>query len=160
MRRRLDPRYCQGCIDAMVLDQTGGLDDEATDRIVELATACRINLLLPHSVQKELGHPNTPIVVKRRAANLLYTKPVQLTSNEREMLGRIIRALRGNARPGKHDSDALHIFESQKYTQYFITNDTRILRKAAEIFRLVQLPIMTPTALLELYDECVRTIPS
>jgi len=61
--------------------------------------------------------------------------------------------MRGNAAPGKHDADAFHVVEAAKYGgRHFITNDTRILRKKAEISELTGIDVVTPTEFLARYD--------
>ena len=152
MPRRIDPRYCNTLIDAHVLDRGGSLDDADVDEILNLAEEGRITLLLPHSVKSEIEHPNTPPDVKRRAARLVYTRPVQLTPPEIDQHQQVRSILQGNAKPGKHDSDAYHVVESAKYGGgYFITNDSRILKMGPEIATLLKVVIVTPAKFLSLY---------
>ena len=152
MPRRIDPRYCNTHIDAHVLDRKGSLEDAVVDEILSLYEESRIKLLLPYSVKNEIEHPNTPPDVKRRAARLVYTIPVQLTQNEIDLHRKVCRILQGNAKPGKHDSDAYHLVESDKYgAGYFITNDSRIHKKRPEIAKLLQVVIVTPANFLSLY---------
>jgi hypothetical protein len=112
MVRRIDPRYSNTLLDANALDKTGGPTDAAVDAILELDD---VTIMLPHSVMSELEHPHTPAEVRRRARGLIFTQPVSLTPGEIEMHARIRELLRGNAKPGKHDSDAYHLVESHKY---------------------------------------------
>jgi hypothetical protein len=153
MARRIDPRYVNNLIDAHVLDRTGGPQDTAVDLILELAAAGAMTVLLPHSVKTEIEHPNTPDDVKRRAIELIYTEPVQLTPQELALHQKIRNILRGKAKPGKHDRDAYHVVESAKYGGYFITNDERLLRKAPEIADLLHIEIVTPLAFMNQYER-------
>ncbi len=146
-------------IDAHVLDRTGGPEDAVVDEILSLADNEQLSVMLPHSVQREIQHPNTPQYVKQRAAGLLFTVPVQLTSGERDQHRKIREILQGNAKPGKHDSDAYHVVEASKYGGYFITNDRRILDKAPEIDRILQIMIVTPSEFLHMYRRCEKQYP-
>ena len=148
----LDPRYGNNFIDANVLDQTGGDEDIAVDEILRLLDDGSFTLLLPHSVKAEIEHPNTPAEVKRRAEKLIYSMPVQLTEQELQTHGEIRAMIQGNAKPGKHTNDAYHLVESAKYGgRHFITNDVRLLRKAPEIWDILQLKVLRPTEFLESY---------
>ena len=150
MARRIDPRH-SNFIDANVLDRSGGPDDAVVDEILALVEASKIPLLLPHSVKSEIEHPNTPSEVKRRAAGLLYSKSEQLTALELDLHKKVRSILQGNAKEGKHDRDAYHIVESSKYGRYFITNDTRILKKRPQLAALLEMSIVTPAEFLDLY---------
>jgi hypothetical protein len=71
--------------------------------------------------------PNTPADVKQRAMGLIYSMPVQLTAAEVAIHERVRSLIQGNAKPGQHAKDALHLVESAKYGCRFITNDRRLL---------------------------------
>ena len=130
----------------------GSPDDSCVEEILSLADEGKFTLSLPHSVKSEIEHPNTPTYVKRRAANLSYTIPVQLTPPEIIQHQKVRSILQGNAKPGKHDRDAYHIVECAKCGGgYFITNDSRILQKGPEITTLLQMVIVTPAKFLSLY---------
>jgi hypothetical protein len=62
----IDPHYGNNFIDANVLDRKGTAEDEAVDKILELAEDGKFTLLLAYSVKAEIEHPNTPLDVKRR----------------------------------------------------------------------------------------------
>src|SRR5262249_40141756 len=124
MRDLIDPRYRNNFIDTNGLDQSDDpAENAARDTILGLAGEA-FQLLLPYSVQAELAHPNTPRDVQRRAAPLLYTRPMQLTEPEQLTHQRIRALIQGNAQAGKHHADAFHLVESAKYGSggYFITN--------------------------------------
>ena len=111
-------------------------------------------------VKDEIEHPHTPSYVKERVAALRYSMPVSLTAPERELYQRILRIVQGDARPGKHDRDAFHLFESQKYgCSHFVTNDKRLLAKAPEIGKLLNMEIVTPPKFLEKYREAEAKWP-
>ena len=109
MAQRIDPRYFPSLIDANVLDRLGRSDDADVDKILALAEDQTIYLMLPHSVEAEIEHPNTPAGVKRRAQQLIFTEPVSLTHIEIERHQRVRDMVRGNALPGQHDRDAYHL---------------------------------------------------
>jgi predicted nucleic acid-binding protein len=150
-RLMLDPRYGNNFIDANVLDRTGGPEDTAVDEILRLRDEGAFTVLLPHSVKAEIAHPNTPAEVKRKAALFIYSMPVQLTDSERVRNEKIKALIQGNARPGQHDRDALHLVESAKYGRHFITNDRRLLTKADEIWRMLHLAVVKPSEFLAAY---------
>jgi hypothetical protein len=56
----IDPHYGNNFIDAKVLDRKGTAEDEALDKILELAGDGKFTLLLAHSVKAEIERPNTP----------------------------------------------------------------------------------------------------
>jgi predicted nucleic acid-binding protein len=147
----LDPRFSNNFIDANVLDRTGGPEDAAVDEILQLRGGETFTVLLPNSVKTELAHPNTPAEVKQRAAELVYSVPVQLTSSELATHDKIRALIQGNAKPGQHDSDAFHLVESAKYGRHFITNDERLLKKAEEIWKMLHLKVIKPSEFLAAY---------
>ena len=144
----MNPLIGSNFIDANVLDRTGGPEDAAVDTILEMKWEGVFTLLLPYSVKAEIEHPNTPADVKQRAAGLIYSIPVQLTPAEVATHQRVRALIQGNAKPGQHANDAFHLVESAKYGRCFITNDGRLLKKAGEIFALLQLRVIKPTVFL------------
>jgi membrane peptidoglycan carboxypeptidase len=69
---------------------------------------------------------------------------------------RVELLLQGNAKPGKHISDARHLFEAGKYGGgYFVTNDQRILDKRVELADALppSLNIVTLKQLLDIFDD-------
>jgi predicted nucleic acid-binding protein len=155
MAHRIDPRYCDSLIDANVLDRLGSSEDAIVDDILALEERGKIALLLPHSVKAEIEHPKTPAPVKKRAAEIIYTKQVSLTQPELTLHVQVRSLVQGNAKPGKHDRDAYHLVEAAKYGGYFITRDERLIRKREEIAQLLgqSFAIVTPTEFLELYKQ-------
>jgi hypothetical protein len=158
MLDHLDPRIGNNFIDANVLDRTGGPVAAAIDAILELHQRedHDFTLLLPYSVKEEIAHPHTPVEVKLRAAHMIYSTQVQLTGPERETHEKVRVLIQGNPRPGQHDRDAFHLVESAKYGRHFITNDGRLLKKANEIWGLLQLKVLTPNEWLAAYNTHAR----
>jgi predicted nucleic acid-binding protein len=157
-----NPRYGNNFIDANVLvDRTGGPEDVAVDMILRLHEEGAFTLLLPYSVKAEIEHPNTPTDVKRKALQLNYSIPVQLTAQELETHDRIRTLIRGNARPGQHDDDAFHLVESAKYGgRYFLTNDRRLLDKAPEIWEMLLIRTIKPSDFLAGYIAHANGAPA
>jgi hypothetical protein len=155
----VDPRYGSNFIDANVLDRTGGPEDSAVDTILQLHERGAFTLLLPHSVKAEIEHPNTPAEVKAKAAQLIYSMPVQLTPPELITHKKIAALIQGNAKPGRHAKDAFHLVESAKYGRHFITNDGRLLKNAEDIWRLLQLKVLKPSEFLAAYWISVKNRP-
>jgi hypothetical protein len=142
------------CIDANFFDRTGGSEDAAVDTILRLHEEGAFTLLFPYSVKAEIEHPNTPADVKHIAAQFLYTNEVELTAPEWLTHDKIRTLIRGNAQPSKHDKDAFHLVESQKYGgRFFITKDSRLLKKAAEIWAMLRpLRVVKPSEFLAAYS--------
>jgi hypothetical protein len=135
------PQYTHTFIDSCAFDP-GDIEEEASRRILEKWP----NIIVAHSVQKELDHPNTPDDVKRMGQELVYTIEKELPP---ELLGKrdeIRMLIQGNAKPGKHKSDADHIFELYKYGGgYFVTTDVRLLSHSDTLFRNYFITTIKPT---------------
>ena len=135
------PRYTHSFIDSCAFNP-GGAEEAASRRILDKWP----NIIVAHSVQKELEHPNTPDDVKQMARAFIYTIETDLTP---ELLARKdeIRALiQGNAKPGKHKGDADHLFELYKHGGgYFVTTDERLLGRSEELFRKYFITTIKPS---------------
>jgi hypothetical protein len=155
----LDPRIGPTFIDTNVLDRTNGPEAAAADEIFRLHQENDDFLLhKTYSVDAEIRHSHTPAYVKRRAANLIYTEQVELTDPERETHEKVRALIQGNSKPGQHDRDAFHLVESAKYGRHFLTNDQRLLKKANEIWELLQLKVLAPSEWLAAYNAHAREL--
>lgn len=68
----------------------------------------------------------------------VFVIPTTNNEGERRLRDDLRQAIRGKAVEGRHDRDADHIFDAQKYGgRYFITHDTRLLAKQDAIAALV-----------------------
>jgi predicted nucleic acid-binding protein len=144
----LNPRFGHNFTDANFFDRTGGPEDSAVDQILKWYEDDEedLSLLLPYSVKTEIEHPKTPTDVKRKAARLIYSNPVELTPPELATHARIRALIQGHAKAGQHTKDAFHLVESYKYGgKHFITNDQRLLRKAPEIWDALQIRVLKPS---------------
>ena len=99
------PRYTHTFIDSCAFDP-GGME-EASRRILEKWP----NVIVAHSVQKELEHPNTPDDVKRMGQELVYTIETELSPELFSKKNEIRTLIQGNANPEQHKGDADHLFE-------------------------------------------------
>lgn len=124
------PQYTHSFIDSCAFDP-GGIEEAASRRILEKWP----NIIVAHSVQKELDHPNTPDDVKRMAQAFPYTIETDLTPELLSKRNEIRIFIQGNAKPGKHKGDADHLYELSKYGGgYFVTTDERLLSYSKELF--------------------------
>ena len=80
--RDIDPKYSQFHLDTCAFDPTHSPEDLAAIEIWNLYEAGTLNVILAHSNQREIGHPNTPPRVKAQASAMISTIPVQLTPQE------------------------------------------------------------------------------
>ncbi len=135
------PSYTHSFIDSCAFDP-GGAEEAASRRILEKWP----NIIVAHSVQKELDHPNTPEDVKRMGQALVYTIETDLTPELLEKKKEIRTLIQGNAKPGKHQGDADHLFELYKHGGgYFVTTDDRLLSYSDELFRKYFITTIKPS---------------
>lgn len=135
------PRYTHSFIDSCAFNPSGP-EESASRRVI----AKWPNIIVAHSVQKELEHPHTPGDVTQMSRAFIYTIETDLTP---ELLGKRdeIRALiQGNAKPGKHKGDADHLFELYKHGGgYFVTTDERLLGRSEELFKKYFITTIRPS---------------
>lgn len=106
-------------------------EEPASRRILEKCP----NIIVAHSVQKELAHPNTPEDIRQLSKAFIYTIEGDLTQDEIERRNEIHMLIQGNAAPGRHKNDADHLFELSKYGGgYFVTTDRRLLKHSETLF--------------------------
>ena len=152
-RSYLDPRLANNFLDSCAFDPKYAPENEAARQIRELGNRSVVNLLIAHSNQKEIDHPNTPEDVKREARAMTYTVETYLTQDERKRLAEILAILTGNGNSEKYKADATHVFEAAKYIGYFITTDQRILGKREALSRVCSATIFTPSEWLRAFHE-------
>lgn len=146
MHRQRHPQYTHSFIDSCAFNPIDVKEGESSRRLLEEADENGFMLVVAHSVQKEVDHPNTPDDVKRLATQTIFTLPTSLTAEELEKREEIRGILRGNSKPGKHEADADHIFELYRYGGgYFITTDSRLLSKSEELFNRYFVTTIKPT---------------
>jgi hypothetical protein len=154
-RRPLDPRICPVAIDANALDRDGSERDVLVDRLLALSSTRTIRLLVPKRVRAEIQNPQTPAHVKEAALPQIFTIGVGLNSDEKRRKRIITAELQGNAKLGKHEADADHLFEAAKYGGFFITEDGRILKRAGRLSEVLppSLTVVTLADFLAIFDE-------
>lgn len=152
-RGLLDPRRANNFLDSCAFDPKYAPEHEAAQEIRALWNDGQINLVLAHSNQKEIDHPNTPVDVKREAVGMIYTIKTALIPEEEARKARILIILTGNGSPEKYAADAAHVFEAGKYGGYFITTDERILGKRDELRRVSPATIFKPSEWLKVFHE-------
>ena len=115
----VSPRRTNIFIDSCAFDPKYAPEDIASERLFRLYEAGEINLIVSHSNMRELEHPNVPPAVKREANAKIYTIEVQLTMAELELKEQILALLAGKGRRDRMRQDAEHVFEAQKYGNFF-----------------------------------------
>ncbi len=77
---------------------------------------------------------------------LVYTIETDLTPELLEKKKEIRTLIQGNAKPGKHQGDADHLFELYKHGGgYFVTTDDRLLSYSDELFRKYFITTIKPS---------------
>ncbi len=128
------------------------------DRLLALSAAGTINLIVPKRVRQEIVNPSTPAYVQEAALPKIFTIGVSLNSDEHRRKRIIAQELQGNAKPGKHEADADHLFEAAKYCGYFITHDDRILTRAGRLGEVLppSLTAVTLAGFFAIFDQGPR----
>lgn len=152
-RKVLDPRRTNNFRDSCAFDPKYAPEHEAAQRIRALGNSDQLNLMIAHSSQKEVDHPNTPADVKQEAVGMIFTVKTGLTTLEVKRKNEIHKILTGNGKPENYAADAAHVFEAGKYVGYFITTDRRILDKREELRDVCAATILTPSDWLKVFDD-------
>lgn len=135
------PQYTHTFMDSCAFNPVQE-EEPASRRILEKCS----DIIVAHSVEKEMDHPNTPDNVKRLSKGFIYTIESDLTTEEIERRNEIRMLLQGNAKPGRHKNDADHLFELSKYGGgYFVTTDDRLLKHSDELFEKYFITTIKPS---------------
>ncbi len=133
--------------DNNAIDQLPKAEPVSRQRLLDLEVDGEVIILMPKGVLDEVDHPNTPDIVKKLAPDV-FTISVELNPIEKTRHAALREIFRGNAQSGKHDADADHVFEAEKYqANVFVTSDGRIKEKAD--IACSQLEVLTLEELLE-----------
>ena len=151
----INPLITDNHIDSCAFDPKYEPEDSASNDLFKLAERGLFSLNIAHSTQKELEHPNTPALVKRKANDRIFTIAVGLTPNECARRAESHRILTGKGNPENVRQDAEHVFEVQKYGGHFITTDKRILARANDLKRLCGISVVKPTEFLDIVRRCL-----
>jgi len=113
------------------------------------------NILILHSVQKEIEFPNTPQPVKDESENLIYTfEPSQYTPEEIVAFNDVKAILVGNGLLENKKADCVHVFHAQRNGgRYFVTTDNGILNHSMEILKRFNLYIVRPADFLRIVED-------
>jgi len=156
-----DPRRTNTFLDSCAFDPKYHPEDVAAERIRLIRREVTISILLTHSNQKEIEHPNTPADVKAEAADMTFTNKPSLNPEEVGRQAEIHRVLTGNGKPEKYAADAQHISEAGRYGGgYFVTTDERILAKKSELLKLSGAIILKPSEWLRVYESFYGSLTS
>lgn len=147
-----DPRRSNTFLDTCAFDPKVEPEHSAAQKIRSLRKSVRISILLAHSNQKEIEHPNTPADVKAEAADMNFTIETGLTNAETERRAQVHQAMTGDGNPARYEADAHHIFGAGKYGGgYFVTTDKRILGRKSQLEAISGAVIVKPTEWLAIY---------
>jgi hypothetical protein len=148
-----DPRRANTFLDSCAFDPKHEPENAAAQRIRSLRQSATISILLAHSNQKEIEHPNTPADVKAEASDMNYTIATSLTPDEVTRRAQIHQLITGNGKPATYEADAHHVFEAGKYGGgYFVTTDNRILARKSELQAISGAVILKPSEWLAIYE--------
>ena len=135
------PKYSHTFIDSCAFNPGGG-EEAASRRIMEKWPF----IIVAHSVQKELNHPNTPEDIKRLGNSFVYTIETELPPELIKKKLEIRALIQGNAQEARHKGDADHLFELYKHGGgYFITTDSRLLDFSETLFESYFITTIKPT---------------
>ena len=148
----INPLITNNIIDSCAFDPKYEPEASASFEVFRLAKEEKFSLIIAHSTQKEINHPNTPAWVKAEACRIC-TLNVPLTANEFAVLTKIETILAGNGKVKNVKQDSQHVFEAQKYGSYFITTDKRILLRAEQLVRECIVSVLRPSDFLELVNH-------
>ena len=152
-RSHPDPRRANTFLDSCAFDPKCELEHAAARQIRSLRQSVTISILLAHSNQKEIEHPNTPADVKAEAADMNYTIATSLTPAEVTRRAQIHQAMTGNGNPAKYEADAHHVFEAGRYGGgYFVTTDRRLLARKSQLEAISGAVILKPSEWLVIYE--------
>jgi hypothetical protein len=153
-RTQIDPKRIMVFFDSCAFDPKYAPEDSASNKLLKLIEDNGGHVLISHSNQKELEHPNTPSLVKRIGLNRISTCNVGLTPDEFELKNNILKILAGRGKRSNIEADAIHIFEAQKYgATFFVSVDAHLLKRYNEIKRLCGVNILRPSNVLEIYKN-------
>jgi len=153
----INPLKANVFLDSCAFDPKYHPEDTVSMALYDLYEQGDMVLHIAHSTQKEIEHPNTPLWVKEQAHMFIFTYKVQLTEEEIRRKEAILNILAGNGNPDRVRDDAEHVFEASKYGPYFVTTDTRILKKQAELQQLCSVVILKPSEIMIIIREYKAT---
>ncbi len=148
--RPINPKITNVFLDSCAFDPKYQPEDSASSELYQMYERAELILHIAHSNQKEIEHPNTPQWVKKEANTFIFTRKVQLTLQEKQRKNAILKVLAGKGKLERMRADAEHIFEASKYGSYFVTTDSRILKKKDELHQICGVTILKPSEIVEI----------
>lgn len=149
----IDPWFTNSSLDTCVLNSASLVEASAVKEILCLQNEMGLSLIVSHSTKREFDHPNTPREVKMETSSKTCTVPVELNPQEMTIKRKLHSLIVGNGKASTYAADAEHIFEAQKYGSYFLTEDRRLLGKAAAVQEICELIVLLPTDFLQLVKQ-------
>jgi hypothetical protein len=150
----IDPTITNVFLDSCAFDPKYHPEDSASVELHQMFERGKLILHIAHSNQKEIEHPNTPTWVKREANKFIFTYEVQLTIDEIRKKKTILQILTGDGDPESMRADAEHVFEASKYGTYFVTTDSRILKKKGELYNVCGIMVLKPSEIMDIIQSC------
>ncbi len=152
----IDPTRRNIFIDSCVLDTDMETEKNATRQLLYLFDKEKIYLQLAHSTKKEISHPNTPAIKKLLASQMVYSLKTQMTQNQQREKLLIYEILTGNSKKEKMKMDAENVFEASKYCAFFVTPDTRIIKKRLKLQEVSSAIIVKPSELMKQINQTIK----
>ncbi|MCL1124222.1 hypothetical protein [Shewanella surugensis] len=135
--------------DSCAFDSGSEEDIIASDQVQQLLRKNKKKIMVMHSVEAEMKHPNSSEQKKHLAVSSRKTVKLNLTSQEKAQLAEITEIIAGNGHPIKREADCFHVFEAHKYGGCFVTSDKGIYKHSPTIFEKFELRIVKPTDFLK-----------
>jgi hypothetical protein len=140
-------------IDSCAFDPSDPLEFSASEKIFELQNKGMVLLEVPFAVDEEISHPNTPLAKKAKALGLIHSIKVEFNHDEVKKLRQIKQVLTGAGKKENYRNDSLHLLESSRYCQHFITTDNMILKKRSLLEPICGIKLFKPSEFLAYVTE-------
>ena len=133
-------------LDSCSFDTNDPREQQACTKIFEWEEKGIVVPIVPHSVMKEIDHPNTPSWKKKKAHELVSTVDLGLTQEKNKKLQALKEIIT--------DNDALHVLIAQDSAAYFVTADNRYIVKKQEIEQiLLGIKICKPSEFVRIVEN-------
>src|SRR3989338_10495035 len=133
-------------LDSCAFDCSDSKEQNASAKILEWEEKGVVIPIVPHSVLKEIDHPNTPPWKQKRAHELVSTVDLGLTQEKNKKLQALKKII--------PEADALHVLIAQDSAVYFVTADNRYIVKKQEIEQiLLGIKICKPSEFVKIVED-------
>jgi len=141
-------------LDSCSFDASDPVEEKACAQILKLVEDRVVIPTIPHSVMKEIDHPNTPVWKKKKAGEMVFTYDLGLNPEQKSRLESLKKIIAGKGKSEKFESDALHILIAEDSQEYFITADNRLIAKRKEIESFLPgVRICKPSEFIKIIEE-------